>query len=345
LRERLSRSGNHIRQTIISRLLKEFPPAPELPDDDPGLPIAIAFPEWIARNRSDRSTAFQLANGSGATLKDDDFLRKEEFLAVARIDGTASANPPIRLAIPIERSTIENFFADRISERQTTNFDPNAEKLVSFTEKCLGELPLIRHSAPIPRSAVIPALLKEAARRTIPLPPADNKRAFALLQRLRFAKSCGMDELPELTDEYAYFISIAEFFPDNINTLNDLKKADWFNILHSAIDYRTFAELDRLCPEFYIAPSGHKFPIDYSGSQPSAGIIIQELYTVNIHPTVGKNRIPLRIELLSPARRPVQITSDLPGFWAGSWELVRSEMRARYPKHSWPLLSFHEKRK
>ncbi|MBE6365587.1 MAG: ATP-dependent helicase HrpB [Lentisphaerae bacterium] len=350
LRERLAkldanRHNDHIRQSVIARLLKEFPPAPPQNDDDPGLPIAIAFPEWIARNRSNCSTTFQLANGSAATLRDDDFLRKEEFLAVARIDGSNSVNPPIRLAIPIDRNTIEKFFAGQISERQITTFDSNAGKPVAFTEKCLGDLPLSRHSSAVPRADIIPALLKEAARRTIPLPPADQKRAVSLLQRLRFAKSCGMDQLPNMTDEYGFFISISDFFPDNINTLNDLRKTDWFNILNSAIDYPTMTELNRLCPEFFIAPSGHKFPIDYSASQPTAGIIIQELYTVNTHPTVGKNRIPLRIELLSPARRPVQVTSDLPGFWAGSWELVRAEMRSRYPKHSWPLLSFHEKRK
>ncbi|MBR7121306.1 MAG: ATP-dependent helicase HrpB [Lentisphaeria bacterium] len=339
------KNSGHIRQTIISQLLKIFPPAPENSSDDPGLLIAIAFPEYIARNRSSHGTTFQLANGSAASVREDDFLRKNEFLAIARIDGTSAANAAIRLALPIDRSTIETFFSGQISARTVTTFDSNSGKLISYTEKCLDELPLSRHLCPVPRETVIPALLKESARRAIPLPPADNKRASSLLQRIRFAKSCGMDELPDLTDEYSYFISIANFFPDNINNLNDLKKADWFSILRSAIDYITLSELDRLCPEFFIAPSGHKFPINYSGPQPTAGIIIQELYTVNTHPTVGKNRIPLRIELLSPARRPVQVTCDLPGFWAGSWELVRAEMRSRYPKHSWPLLSFHEKRK
>ena len=144
-----------------------------------------------------------------------------------------------------------------------------------------------------------------------------------------------MDELPDMTDFYRFLSENAAFFPENVNTLNDLRKVDYFNLLHTIIDYRTLNEADRLCPEFFVAPSGHKFAIDYSGENPTAGVIIQELYPVKTHPTVGRNRIPLRIELLSPARRPVQITSDLPGFWEGSWEFVRAEMRSRYPKHNW----------
>ena len=182
---------------------------------------------------------------------------------------------------------------------------------------------------------VLPALLKEAERRGIPLPPAENKRAVNLLARLKFARNGGMDELPDMGNIYDFLAENSGLFPDNINTLNDLRKVDYFDIFHSAIDYRTLSEADRLVPEYFIAPSGHKFAIDYSGEQPTAGVIIQELYPLDIHPTIGRNRIPLRLELLSPARRPVQITSDLPGFWNGSWELVRAEMRSRYPKHNW----------
>ena len=106
--------------------------------------------------------------------------------------------------------------------------------------------------------------------------------------------------------------------------------------LHTAIDYSLLMEVDRLCPEYFTAPSGHRFPIDYSGEIPVLAIIIKELYGVNTHPAVGKNKMPLKLELLSPAGRPVQITGDLPGFWKGSWSLVRSEMKSRYPKHDWP---------
>ena len=340
LMERVSRmrakEGNfHIQQTIIARLLKEFPPEAERKEDDPGVLIAAAFPEWIGRSRTRHGTVFQLANGSAAVLKEEDFLRKEEFLAIARLDGTSGANGAIRLAVPVREESLETLFAGRIREKTQTFFDPASEKLLSYSIRALDELPLSKKKIPLDRATKVPALLKEAARRGIPLPPAENKRAVNLVSRLCFAGKHGMDELPDMTDFYRFLSENAAFFPENVNTLNDLRKVDYFNLLHTIIDYRTLSEADRLCPEFFVAPSGHKFAIDYSGENPTAGVIIQELYPVKTHPTVGRNRIPLRIELLSPARRPVQITSDLPGFWEGSWELVRAEMRSRYPKHNW----------
>lgn len=341
LRERVSRMRANprkfaLQQTILSRLLKEFPPLPEKEDDDPGLPIATAFPEWIGKKRTANGTIFQLANGGAAKLKDNDFLRKEEFLAIARIDGGNSANSAIRLALPIERSTIVNAFSRRITEKNITVFDSANEKISAFAETKLDELILTRRPIQIPPGSAATALIRECSRRSISLPPTENKRAFALVERLRFAKSCGMDELPDLEDPYDFFLRNAHFFPDDISSLNDLRKADYWNILHAAIDYSLLMEVDRLCPEYFTAPSGHRFPIDYSGKIPVLAIIIKELYGVNTHPTVGKNKMPLKLELLSPAGRPVQITGDLPGFWKGSWSLVRSEMKSRYPKHNWP---------
>ena len=324
-----------LQYTIFTRLLKEFPPASPQTDDDPGLPIALAFPEWIARNRSAHGTVFQLANGSAAKLQEDDFLRQSPFLAVARLDGnSSSANSAIRLAVPIEKSTIELFFAHRISEYNSTSFEN--DKISSFCETKLDELTLSRRPCPVPPGAALPALIKECSRRLISLPPPENKRSCALFERIRFAHSCGMDELPDLNDPAGFFISISHFFPPEISSINELKKADFYTIIRSAVDFSLLTELDRLCPEYFTAPSGHKFRIDYSAGEPTLPIIIQELYGIDSHPCVGRNRIPLRLELLSPARRPVQITSDLPGFWRGSWSLVRTEMRGRYPKHLWP---------
>ena len=326
-----------LQRTIFDRLMKIFPPAPPQTDDDPGLPIALAFPEWIARNRSEMGTVYQLANGSAARLQEHDFLRKSPFLAIARLDGSAtSGNSAIRLAVPIGKSTLEHFFSEHISESTSTIFDPESEKLLSFRETKLDDLILNRRPCATDPATALPALIKECARRSISLPPPEDKRATALFDRIRFARTCGMDELPDLSDITAFLLSAANFFPSGISSINELKKVDFYNLLRSAIDFSTLAEVDRLCPEYFTAPSGRRFRIDYSAEQPTLPIIIQELYGIDTHPSVGKKRMPLRLELLSPARRPVQITSDLPGFWRGSWSLVRTEMRSRYPKHLWP---------
>jgi len=95
-------------------------------------------------------------------------------------------------------------------------------------------------------------------------------------------------------------------------------------------------DLDRYAPTHFESPAGNRHPVDYSGEEPSISIRVQELFGLRIHPAIGGGRIPLVLELTSPAHRPIQTTRDLPGFWAGSWKDVRADMRGRYPKHPWP---------
>ena len=328
-----SKGGYHIQRTIVDRLLKEFPES-DGKTGDPGLLIALAFPEWIGRRKDKNSLVYQLASGGAATLKENDPLRQEEFLAIARIDGSAGKNSAIRLALPIASETIETVFASLIEERRVTYFSTAEDKLISSIERTLGELVLKSRSCAVDRQEALPALIKEAFRRQITLPPPEDKAASALIRRMEFARKNGLETIPEADENF--FLACAMNFTGNITSLNDLKKIGWYDILRNSLDYRIFSELDRLYPEYFTAPTGMKFRIDYSGEQPSLAIQIQQLYGVTIHPAVGINRIPLRIELLSPAQRPVQISCDLPGFWNGSWKLVRSEMRSRYPKHEWP---------
>lgn len=329
-----SGSGNcHLQRSIARKLLKEFPPA-EGKGGDPGVLIAAAFPEWIGRRRDKNSAIYQLAGGGAAVLAESDPLRQEEFLAIARLDGNGSGNSVIRLALPIGEAALKEKFADLIQEQCVTVFSAEQGKLSASVNRMLGELVLSRRSCAVPPGTAIPALIREAYRRQITLPPPEDKRSAALTARIGFARKNGMMEVPEINEEF--LLAAASSLPDELTTLNELKKIDWYTVLRSMFDYQTLGELDRLCPEFFTAPTGMKFPIDYSGEQPSLSIQIQQLYGVTVHPAVGKNRMPLRIELLSPARRPVQITCDLPGFWQGTWKLVRSEMRSRYPKHEWP---------
>ncbi len=321
----------HIQNQIAQRLISEFPEKAGKKCSG-GILLAAAFPEWIARRKEKNGTVYQLASGSAAKLQDDDPLQNEEFLAIARLDGSAGGNSTIRLALALDREELEIFFADRITEKQITRFADG--KVTSSINCTLGELVLKSRSCAVIPAEAAKAVVKEALRRGTALPPPEDKRAVSLAERLKFAKKCGMDDLPELDEKF--FLSCAETFPEGVTSFAALKKIDWYAVLKNNIDYQLSSETDRLCPEYFTAPTGMRFPIDYSGEQPSLAIQIQQLYGVKIHPTVGKNRMPLRIKLLSPARRPVQISCDLPGFWQGTWKLVRSEMRSQYPKHEWP---------
>ena len=108
-------------------------------------------------------------------------------------------------------------------------------------------------------------------------------------------------------------------------------------VLRSQLPWPEGADLDRLAPSHWKTPAGRQVAIDYSGDVPVLAVRVQQLYGSTAHPTVADGRVPLQLQLLSPADRPIQITSDLPGFWTGSWAEVRKDMAGRYPKHDWPL--------
>ena len=171
------------------------------------------------------------------------------------------------------------------------------------------------------------------------MPPEKAKAANQLLNRVRFAIRSGDDSnLPDWAE--GNWINILEQLTsgwlDNVKNLNDLEKLNWDAIVEYGLSREQHNFLDSIYPEFFATPHGRKIRIDYSGETPSVSARIQELYGLDTHPKTGSRKIPLRLELLSPAQRPVQITCDLPGFWRGSWDLVRKDMRSRYPKHNWP---------
>jgi len=127
---------------------------------------------------------------------------------------------------------------------------------------------------------------------------------------------------------------LAPFLPGAVGRA-DLEQLDVAMVLRSQLPWPEGADLDQTAPAQLVLPSGRSAPIDYSGEQPDAFVRVQDLFGVTVHPTAGG--VPIRLHLLSPADRPIQVTADLVGFWSGSWAEVRKEMAGRYPKHHWPV--------
>ncbi len=158
-----------------------------------------------------------------------------------------------------------------------------------------------------------------------------------LAGRVEWLRAQGED-LPDLSDAGLLADLEAWLAP----FLGGATRADQFGRidLGAALDARLGHDgrrrLDALAPAAITAPTGTRLPVDYSGAAPSISVRLQEMFGTGTHPTVGPRRVPLAVELLSPAQRPVQVTSDLPGFWTGSYPEVRREMRGRYPRHPWP---------
>ena len=227
-------------------------------------------------------------------------------------------------------------FAAEIRSVETVFLD-ESDKIVAAREKRLGNIVLSRTPIPPPAEAAAKLLLEEAFRRQLPLPPPSNAAPVALLGRINFAARSDADfpAWSGQTWETLLLENLGAFFPQ-LRSLGDLEKLQWSNFLRHMLGEARFAALEHYYPAAFRTPAGASHPIDYTGEQPTVRAKIQEFFGVKVHPTVGKNRLPLRLELLSPAGRPVQITCDLPGFWSSSWELVKKEIKSRYPKHLWP---------
>lgn len=300
--------------------------------------ISFAFPEWIAQRRDAGSCLYRMAGGRAAELSCDDPLRGSEFLAVAVLGGGA-ARTRIFSAAPLDREVLEQDFADGLTRRIGVDFDPDSGRVSAREELRLGALILSSHPVSPPAGTQGRAVLSAAVRRRIELPPPDCRNAGQLVDRVRFAVQSDPEiSLPDWSADHwpEALFELTEGYLDPVRSLADLARLDWDSIVGYGLSREQRALLDRLYPEFFVTPRGYKVRIDYSGSTPTAAVRLQELYGLDVHPAIGRRRLPLRLELLSPARRPVQVTMDLPGFWRGSWSLVRRDMRGRYPKHDWP---------
>jgi len=171
--------------------------------------------------------------------------------------------------------------------------------------------------------------------RDLGLPMSDAARRF--LARVALLRAQGA-ELPDMS-ENALLDGLEDWlgpYLSHARSAEDLRALDLLPALRARLDWAQSQMLDEQAPAHFVSPLGNRVPIDYSGDAPEVQLRLQELFGQATHPTIGPGRVPLRLVLLSPARRPVQVTTDLPGFWANSYADVRKDMRGQYPKHPWP---------
>ena len=305
--------------------------------DAVGLLASFAFPERIAQRRADAGS-FLLASGAGVASSPGDGLAREQWLAVAETEGTGGA-AQIRIAAPITIEEIETHHGDRLTEVENGGWDRRNRDVVFETQTRLGAIVVARSPLSDPdRSSVVDALLAGVRREGLSLlnwDRADDRYR----SRLRFLHSIDEDEWPAVDDDALLEQLEAWLAPAlaNAKRRSDVEKIKPREALSNLIDWRHSRDLDRLAPTHVDVPSGSRLPIDYdSQGGPSLPVRLQEVFGLDQSPTVADGRVPITLELLSPAHRPVQITSDLAGFWETSYTEVRKEMRGRYPKHHWP---------
>jgi ATP-dependent helicase HrpB len=307
-------------------------------DDRPstGVMLAFAFPDRVARNRG--AGTFVLANGRGAAVGQASALARAPYIAVAELTGTA-ASGRILLASPITQSELELRFAGQIESADEITFDRNAMALRARRKRTLHAITLSEAPLTLPPSAETARVLADGliAAGLDRLPwskPLQQWRG-----RVMFLRKAEGDPWPDLSDDALAAQREAWLVPalfDKIS-LKEFSAGDLSDALMGQLPWELRARLEREAPTHFEAPTGTKLPIDYEAEQgPTIAVRLQELFGLNTHPSIAKGAVPLVLELLSPAHRPVQVTRDLPGFWRGSYAAVRSDLRGRYPRHPWP---------
>jgi ATP-dependent helicase HrpB len=303
----------------------------------PGALLALAYPDRIAKSRG-AGGGFLLANGRGAALDGAAALARAPFLAVAEITGSA-AQGRIVLAATLTLGEIEAHFADRIAARDEVAFDQASASLRGRRLRQLGALALTEQPLKIVPADDTARLLAEgiAGVGLARLPWTKSLQQWR--DRVMFLRRAEGEAWPDLSDA-----ALAESAGDWLaaalagkTALADLGADELSDALHGLLPWPLRRRLDAEAPTHFTAPSGSSVPIDYEAEEgPKLAIRVQELFGLDRHPTIAGARVPLLIELLSPAHRPVQVTRDLPGFWRGSYAAVKAEMKGRYPRHPWP---------
>jgi ATP-dependent helicase HrpB len=305
---------------------------------DPGALLALAYSDRIAQAR-DRRGYLRLANGQGARIEESDALARETFLAVATTDGQA-ADARIFLAAPIRQETIEALFGDRIETRSSVYWNRRAEAVSAKQERRLDALILEEKPfADADPEDVAQAMVEGVRSLGLSSLPWSH-RARSLQSRVALMRRIEADgSWPDVSDA-ALSKSLETWLKPFLygrTRRQHLAEIDMASALRSLLPATLQRALEQLLPERIEVPSGSAIEIDYqSGDTPVLRVKLQELFGARSLPPLAKGRLKLRVELLSPAGRPLAVTQDLESFWTNAYAQVRSEMRGRYPKHHWP---------
>jgi ATP-dependent helicase HrpB len=298
--------------------------------------LAFAFPDRVARNRGNGT--FVLANGRGAAVDQASALARSPYIAVAELTGTA-ASGRILLAAPILQSDIELRFADQIESADEIAFDRASMALRARRKRTLHAITLSEAPMALTPSAETARVLADGLTAVGLDKLAWSKPLKQWRDRVMFLRKAEGDDWPDLSDNALAAQRENWLVPALFDktSLKEFSAGDLSDALMTLLPWELRARLEREAPTHFEAPTGTMLAIDYEAEQgPTIAVRLQELFGLTTHPSLAKGAVPLVLELLSPAHRPVQVTRDLPGFWRGSYAAVRSDLRGRYPRHPWP---------
>jgi ATP-dependent helicase HrpB len=340
-------SSTHSKRTVLSKraqnLAYKLDAAFRLSNvDERLLPLvlSLAFPDRIAQQRVNQYGRFTLANGHGAECRAEDTLGGSEYLVAVDLMRSHSNSSQINLACDLDINALQATFPSLFAAVEMVDWDDKKGRLVAERQVKLGQLVIKREGLPNPgKEKMTQALLTYVRRQglhSLNWTPAAER----LLERIR----CAVEWLPEQAwpsfDETHLLDSLEEWLEPYMNTVSsvkDLAKVNLVEALNARLGWPLNQNIDEWLPEDYRLPTGSKKRIRYQfGHEPVLSVRMQEVFGESASPAVAQGRKRLVLELLSPAQRPLQVTTDLAAFWAGSYKEVQKEMKGRYPKHVWP---------
>ena len=300
--------------------------------------IGSAYPEWIALSRGQGDGRFLLHNGRGARVHPQDPLASADALAVAAVDGVGQ-EARVMLAVRLDRADLADLAAPTLVVRQQARWDPAAERVRCEEERCFGALVLARGAWPeAPEERVRQAMLaglEAMGLEALPWTPATRQ----LQQRLALAHVHLGAPWPDRRLETLQADPetwLGPFLDGTLRSRADLARFPLGEALWADVDWQARQQLESLLPTHLAVPSGRRVPLDYGGEGPVLAVKLQEMFGPVPPLRLLGGRLPVTLHLLSPAGRPLAITSDLERFWREGYAAVRKDLRGRYPRHPWP---------
>ena len=300
--------------------------------------LALAYPDRVAQRRSTTGDRLLMRNGFGAVLPAGGSLARAPWIAIAELDGRVP-HATIYLAAALAREDLLRVLGDQVVTEDLVEWDAAGGAIRAARVERLGAIVLRDTPARAADEGTMAAVLLAAIRRRdgIDVPWSDAARA--LRARLGFLRRLEGERWPDVGDA-ALAADGGEWLLPHLHGLrrrSEVERLDLARLLRDALDWPQRRALDELAPTHVVVPTGSRVPVDYADpAAPSIAVRLQELFGLAETPTVGGGRMPLVLQLLSPAHRPVQVTRDLAGFWRSSYFEVRKDLRGRYPRHHWP---------
>ncbi|MDX1957748.1 MAG: ATP-dependent helicase HrpB [Leptospiraceae bacterium] len=307
----------------------------EKPDyNKTGLLVSFAFPDWIAKKKIGEEGKFKLANGKTALINKDNPLSEKDFLAVASLDGNEK-NPSILYSTELSFHDIIKYHSESIIE--LTQIDSDSDRIQFKRIKKLGEIILEEKIVSNTQDSIELKNFAKEKIKSLGLKFFDKYEKFLLIQsRLTILKKYNFD-FPELSEEFLLNTLDQWLLPyiNSFQKLSDLKNLAMIDLILNLLTYEQKSILEREAPEAFITKKNRRIPLKYKDNEVFLSIKIQDLFGMTETPRIGRGKIPITLEILSPAMRPVQITKDLNSFWKNTYPELRKELKIKYPKHIW----------